>query len=200
MIRIDGLAVSYGSQQVLKNCSLRVEKGSRIALMGPSGCGKTTLINVIAGLVQPDGGTVETAGRVTYVFQEPALFPWLTAAENINVVLSDSAETMPRALQWLEAAGLGDCAEKYPRQLSGGQKQRIAICRALAFGGDILLLDEPLKGLDPATRQRVADLILRESRDKTLLLVTHDPWEAEVLCDRVYRYRDGQFVPGGAGV
>lgn len=193
MIRVEGLSLSYGSQQVLKNCSLVVEKGSHVALMGPSGCGKTTLINVIAGLVQPDSGRVETCGTVTYVFQEPALFPWLTAAENINVVLSDGPDTLPLAQHWLEEAGLADCAAKYPHQLSGGQKQRIAICRALAFGGEILLLDEPLKGLDPDTRERVAALILRESSGKTLLLVTHDPWEAETFCDLVYRYENGTF-------
>ena len=193
MITIDRLTLSYGSQQVLKDCSLRVETGSRVALMGPSGCGKTSLINVIAGLLTPDSGKVSVNGKVSYVFQEPALFPWLTAMDNINVVLSDGPETLPRAEQLLEAVGLSDCRDKYPHQLSGGQKQRIAICRALAYGGDILLLDEPLKGLDADTRDQVSALLRQEWTGKTLLLVTHDPSEAESLCDRVYRWQEGTF-------
>ena len=193
MITIDRLTLSYGNQQVLKDCSLRVEAGSRVALMGPSGCGKTSLINVIAGLLTPDSGKVSVNGKVSYVFQEPALFPWLTAVDNINVVLSDGPETLPRAEQLLEAVGLSDCRDKYPHQLSGGQKQRIAICRALAYGGDILLLDEPLKGLDADTRDQVSALLRQEWTGKTLLLVTHDPSEAQSLCDRVYRWQEGTF-------
>ena len=193
MITIDHLTLSYDSQQVLKDCSLRVEAGSRVALMGPSGCGKTSLINVIAGLLTPDSGKVSVNGKVSYVFQEPALFPWLTAVDNINVVLSDRPETLPRAEQLLEAVGLSDCRDKYPHQLSGGQKQRIAICRALAYGGDILLLDEPLKGLDADTRDQVSALLLQEWTGKMLLLVTHDPSEAQSLCDRVYRWQEGTF-------
>ncbi|MBR5245081.1 MAG: ABC transporter ATP-binding protein [Clostridia bacterium] len=193
MITIDRLTLSYGSQQVLKDCSLQVEAGSHVALMGPSGCGKTSLINVIAGLLTPDSGKVSVNGKVSYVFQEPALFPWLTAVDNINVVLSDGPETLPRAEQLLEAVGLSDCRDKYPHQLSGGQKQRIAICRALAYGGDILLLDEPLKGLDADTRDQVSALLRQEWTGKTLLLVTHDPSEAQSLCDRVYRWQEGTF-------
>lgn len=193
MIAIDRLNVAYGDASVLEDCSLRVTAGSRIALMGPSGCGKTTLINAIAGLAASDSGSIQVNGRVSYVFQEPALFPWLTAEENVNVVLSDKPDTLPQARRWLEEAGLADSLNKYPHQLSGGQKQRVAICRALAFGGDILLLDEPLKGLDPDTREQVANLILNTWKDKTLLLVTHDQWEAQTLCDTVLRYQDGRF-------
>ena len=193
MIAIDHLTLSYGSQQVLKDCSLWVETGSRVALMGPSGCGKTSLINIIAGLLTPDSGSVTVEGKVSYVFQEPALFPWLTAVENINVVLSDSPATLPRAEALLDAVGLSDCRDKYPHQLSGGQKQRIAICRALAYGGDVLLLDEPLKGLDPDTRDRVTRVLLEESAGKTLLLVTHDVQEAQSLCHQVYTWQDGTF-------
>ena len=193
MIAIDRLNVAYGNASVLEDCALRVTAGRRIALMGPSGCGKTTLINAIAGLAAPDSGSIQVNGRVSYVFQEPALFPWLTAEENVNVVLSDKPDTLPQARRWLEEAGLADSLNKYPHQLSGGQKQRVAICRALAFGGDILLLDEPLKGLDPDTREQVANLILNTWKDKTLLLVTHDQWEAQTLCDTVLRYQDGRF-------
>ena len=194
MIRLHDLSLSFDGRQVLKNCNFRVAPGERVAITGPSGCGKTTLINVIAGLLRPENGSVEIGGTVSYVFQEPALFPWLTALENVNVVLSDSAATRPEAERWLEEVGLAAWADKYPRQLSGGQKQRVALCRALAFGGDVLLLDEPLKGLDPETREKTADLIRRAWAEKTLLLVTHDPWEAEALCDKVYAFENGTFV------
>lgn len=193
MIRIQDLTVSYGGPPVLRHCSLHIPRGGHAALMGPSGCGKTTLINAVAGLVRPSGGRIDVNGVVSYVFQEPALFPWLTALENVNAVLSDSRGTLSRAEAWLRAVELGDCGAKYPRELSGGQKQRVAICRALAFGGDILLLDEPLKGLDPELRERTARLILEKSEGRTLLLATHDEAEARALCDRVFRYKDGAF-------
>lgn len=194
MIRIEHLTVAFDGQTVLKDCSLTVPAGSHVALMGASGSGKTTLINVIAGLVQPTSGSATARGKISYAFQEPALFPWLTALENVNVVLSDGPETLAEAQRWLTEAGLAEHLHKYPHQLSGGQKQRVALCRALAYGGDILLLDEPLKGLDADTRDSVVALLRQECRDKTLLLVTHDPLEAQALCDTVLQYRDGQFV------
>lgn len=192
MIRLEKMALAYGEQRVLRDCSLRVEEGERVALMGVSGCGKTTLLQVVAGLLSTDAAAVN--GTVSYVFQESALFPWLTAAENVNVVLGDSAETMSCAKDWLMAVGLADCCGKYPHQLSGGQKQRVSIARALAYGGDILLLDEPFQGLDETTRQQMAALIDREWAGKTLLLATHDLQEAELLHCRVLTYRNGQFV------
>lgn len=192
MIRLEKMALAYGEQRVLRDCSLRVEEGERVALMGASGCGKTTLLQAVAGLLPTDAAAVN--GTVSYVFQESALFPWLTAAENVNVVLGDSTDTMPRAKEWLTAVGLADCCGKYPHQLSGGQKQRVSIARALAYGGDILLLDEPFQGLDETTRQQMAALIDREWAGKTLLLATHDLQEAELLHCRVLTYRNGQFV------
>lgn len=192
MIRLEKMTLAYGEQRVLRDCSLCVEEGERVALMGASGCGKTTMLQVVAGLLSTDAAAVN--GTVSYVFQEPALFPWLTAAENVNVVLGDSADTMSEAQDWLTVVGLADCCGKYPHQLSGGQKQRVSIARALAYGGDILLLDEPFQGLDEATRQQMAALIDREWAGKTLLLATHDLQEAELLHCRVLTYRDGQFV------
>ena len=192
MIDFKDITLAYGGETVLQDCSLRVAQGQHIALMGPSGCGKTTLLNIAAGLLPAEGAEVH--GTVSYVFQEPALFPWLTAVENINAVLSDTPATLPRAKEWLAAVGLADCADKYPHQLSGGQKQRVAIARALAYGGDILLLDEPFRGLDEDTRQQIADLICRTWRGKTLLLATHDAQEAELLHCPVRRWRDGKFV------
>ena len=192
MIHLDNITLTYGRQTVLQDCSLHVTPGQRVALMGPSGCGKTSLLHIVAGLTDGAFGA-EVNGRVSYIFQESALFPWLTAEENINVVLSDSRDTAMQALAWLDAVELADCAGKYPHQLSGGQKQRIAIARALAYGGEILLLDEPFRGLDGDMRERIAGLISREWQGKTLLLATHDLREAELLECTVLPYRDGKF-------
>jgi len=192
MIRLDNITLAYGEQTVLRECSLHVAEGERKALMGPSGCGKTSLLHIVAGLTDGAFGA-EVNGRVSYVFQESALFPWLTAEENINVVLADSRATMPQALAWLDAVGLAHCAGKYPHQLSGGEQQRVAIARALAYGGEILLLDEPFKGLDEDTRWRIAALINEVWQGKTLLLATHDGQEAALLECTVLTYRDGKF-------
>lgn len=192
MIRLENITLSYGGQTVLQDCTLRVQAGARVALMGPSGCGKTSLLNAVAGELSLPGVTV--AGAVSYVFQESALFPWLTAAENVNVVLGDSADTLPQAKDWLAQAGLEVCADKYPHQLSGGQKRRVAILRALAYGGDVLLLDEPFQGLDETAQQRMAELIGQVWAGRTLLLATHDVWEAELLGCHVLTYSDGKFV------
>jgi len=194
MIDAKNISIGYGGEQIINNFDLHVGRGERIALMGPSGCGKTSLMHAVAGLVKPTGGNIKVSGRVSCVFQEPRLLPWLSALENINVVLSDSPETLPEARRWLDAAGLSEAADKLPAELSGGMQQRIAICRALAYEGDILLLDEPLKGMDRELKEKISRLILRCAEGKTLMLVTHDEEEAEVLAQKTYHFIDGSFV------
>ncbi|MBR3555336.1 MAG: ATP-binding cassette domain-containing protein [Oscillospiraceae bacterium] len=195
MILAEKLTAGYPGKTVLKDCSLHVLPGEKCALMGPSGCGKTTLLKLLLGLMKPLSGRSEIRGKAACVFQEPRLLPWRTAAENVNVVLADKGETLPEARAWLEKLGLGEAAGLYPDELSGGMKQRTAIARALAYGGEALLLDEPLKGLDQALKQRTAELILENSRDKAILLVTHDREEAALLADRVLVYADRLFLP-----
>lgn len=195
MIEITNLTAAYGENTVLENCTLSVPEGGRAALMGPSGCGKTTLLRAVAGLVQPQSGSVSAGGRVSFVFQEPRLFPWLTAAQNVAAVLSvGKSAARETALELLRRAGLGSAAEKYPEELSGGMQQRVSICRALAYGGEVLLLDEPLKGLDEQLKYGIAGLIDEYTQGKTLLLSTHDRLEAELLSAGVYEYRDKSFV------
>lgn len=196
MIELKNVTLSYGEQIVLKDQDLTAALGARIALMGPSGCGKTSLLRVIAGLEKPaKGSAVVHTDRISCLFQEPRLFPWLTAEENVNTVLSDRAATLPQARKWLEAVGLPDAAKKYPRELSGGMQQRVSLARALAYNGDILLLDEPLKGLDAETKAEMVRLINTHAAGKTLLLATHDTDEAAALTDTLYFYQNNHFIP-----
>ena len=193
MIDIRDLSLAYNGERVIEDLSLHIEKGGRIAIMGPSGCGKTSLLKAVVGLIKAEKGSISLVGKVAFVFQEPRLLPWLSALDNINAVLSDSPATLAEARKWLEAVGLGDAADKYPAELSGGMQQRLNIARALAYGGDVLLLDEPLKGLDAETKAAVAELIRSSSAGKTLLLVTHDEAEAKAFADKIYVYRDKNF-------
>lgn len=195
MIEIKDLSASYGENAVLSGCSLTVPDGDRAALMGPSGCGKTTLLRAAAGLVKPLGGSVNVPGRVSFVFQEPRLFPWLTAAQNVSAVLPGrERDSLGTALEYLRRAGLGDAADKYPAELSGGMQQRVSLCRALAFGGDALLLDEPFRGLDGELRRDIAELIDECARGRSVLLSTHDEQEARLLGAAVYEYSAGKFL------
>ena len=168
---------------MLSDFSLSLASGEHAALLGPSGIGKSTLLRLIAGLEQPDSGRIHSEFcRVGYVFQEDRLLPWLTAEDNLTVVTGCTRET---AGELLDALELGGEYRAYPDTLSGGMRQRVSIARALAFSPDLLLLDEPFKGLDEALRARVAELI-RKRHDGTLLLVTHDRRECDLLdCQRI---------------
>ena len=191
------MTVTYDGREVLQHVTLTAPDGAHIALMGPSGCGKTTLLRVLAGLRAPDGGSVRVEpGRIACVFQEPRLLPWRTAAENVNAVLSDRAQTMPQARAWLERLELGTAAEQYPAALSGGMQQRVAIARALAYDAPVLLLDEPFRALDTALRARVIACIAAETQGRTLVLATHDPADADALGCAVYAYAGGTFRSG----
>lgn len=196
MIRFENVSLSYGDRTVLRDVNLHVPPGGHAALMGPSGCGKTSLLHLAAGLKKPSSGAVRTgARRLAYAFQEPRLLSRLTAVQNVNAVLSDGPETMGQALRWLEAVGLADAADKLPHQLSGGMAQRVNLARALACGGDLLLLDEPLKELDGDRKQTILSLLAEHAVGRTLLVTTHDPNVARTLADAVYVWRDGAFVP-----
>ena len=195
MLELKDISVRYDGKSVLSGCGLSLGDGERLALMGPSGCGKTTLLRVALSLQPPDTGSVSgDPGRTAAVFQEPRLLPWRTAAESVNVVLSDTPETMPEALSMLERVELSDAVEKYPAELSGGMQQRVSIARALAFRPDLLVLDEPFRGLDDELRGRMVSLLNTSLQSASLLLVTHSEEEAKTLGCRVLRYQDGRFV------
>ena len=195
MLELKEIYLSFGEHAVLSDCSLHLAPGERIALMGPSGCGKTTLLRTALSLQQPDSGTVVCrAHKPAAVFQEPRLLPWLTALENVNLVLSDTPETLPAARAWLECMELADSAGLYPAELSGGMQQRVSLARALACEPDLLVLDEPFKGLDSALYDRILEVLKKALDGASLLLATHREEEALALGCRIVRYNAGQFV------
>ena len=189
MLELKNVSLSYGGLRVLRDVSLRLGAGERIAVMGPSGCGKTSLLRVIAGLQSPDSGTVERmARRLSFVFQEPRLLPWLTAEENVRLVLSD-AHRSEDAAALLSCFGLSDAADKLPAELSGGMQQLVSLTRALVCTPDLLLLDEPFKALDAAAKQNAITAV-SGGTDAAIILVTHDAHEAENLGCRVIDFSE----------
>jgi len=177
--------------RALDQISLEVPQGEFTCLIGASGCGKSTLLSLIAGLEQPTAGTVSVSGRVALMFQEPALFPWLTAAGNVEVALrargTGRAERRQRTAELIEAVHLGGFGGKRPHELSGGMRQRVALARALAQDADVLLMDEPFGALDAITRDLLHDELesLWIDRGFTVLFVTHNVREAARLGDRI---------------
>jgi NitT/TauT family transport system ATP-binding protein len=177
--------------RALDRISLDVPPGEFSCLIGASGCGKSTLLALVAGLEEPTSGAVSVSGRVALLFQEPALFPWLTAAGNVELALRargfGRAERRQRTAELLETVRLGGCGGKRPHELSGGMRQRVALARALAQDADVLLMDEPFGALDAMTRDLLHDELDRicAGRQLTILFVTHNVREAVRLGDRV---------------
>jgi len=205
-LSLRGLTKSYvgktgGVTEVLGGIDLDVAEGEFVAILGFSGAGKTTLISALAGLVEPDGGTMTLRGKPIdgpdrergLVFQSYSLFPWLTVEGNVTLAVDAVHKTRSKAerralvRQKVELVGLGHAMDRKPAQLSGGMRQRVAVARALAMEPKILLLDEPLSALDALTRAKLQDEIerIRKEEGRTILLVTNDVDEALLLADRV---------------
>ena len=198
-IAIQNVSRSYESTQALDDVSFSVSEGEFCCVVGPSGCGKTTLLRAIAGLDDPDGGSILVGGDpVTgpgldrgMVFQEYALFPWRTVRGNIRFGLDRPACDCPdcegRVRELIDLVGLDGFKDAYPKELSGGMKQRAGIARALAPDPEILLMDEPFGSVDARTRDRLhAELLdIWTQTGQTVVFVTHDIDEAVTLADRV---------------
>jgi NitT/TauT family transport system ATP-binding protein len=193
---IDLRAVSkrYAGQNgilALDNIALTVRAGEFLTLVGASGCGKSTLLNLVSGLDQPTSGTVEVDGQAAFMFQEHALFPWLSALDNVATPLRlrgvGKNDRHAQAREYLAAVHLADFADRRPHELSGGMKQRVAIARTLATHAPILLMDEPFGALDAMTRDLLHDELesIWRERNLTVLFVTHNVREAVRLGDRV---------------
>ncbi|MBI2321807.1 MAG: ABC transporter ATP-binding protein [Chloroflexi bacterium] len=205
-------AAPEGGEEVvaLHNVSIDAGGGEFICLLGPSGCGKTTLLNLVAGFLEPTNGEVLVDRQpITgpgydrgVVFQDYALFPWLTVRENVEfgprVLGLPKGERAAVADQYLALVGLADFARRYPHELSGGMKQRVGIARALANHPSILLMDEPFGALDAMTRETMQDelLALTSQDPKLVVFVTHSVLEAVFLADRtiVMSARPGRVI------
>jgi NitT/TauT family transport system ATP-binding protein len=179
--------------------SFTVKAGEFVALLGPSGCGKSTLLMMVAGLEAPSGGAVTIAGRpmtapradIGIMFQDPTLLPWKSAFDNVlfpfQAMNRPVAPNRERARALLDQVGLAGFHGHKPRQLSGGMRQRVAICRALVYEPELLLMDEPFSALDAITRDEMNLVLMKmwEEHHRTALFVTHSIREAVFLSDRV---------------
>jgi NitT/TauT family transport system ATP-binding protein len=180
-----------GAVPALDRVSLQVRAGEFLCLVGASGCGKSTLLNIVAGLDHPSAGAATASGRATLMFQEAALFPWLTVRSNVELALRlrgvGRRERRTRAEELLELVHLGGFASKLPHELSGGMRQRVQLARAFAQEADVVLMDEPFGALDAMTRDLLHDELERLWRDRsfTVLFVTHNVREAARLGDRI---------------
>ncbi|MBE6547049.1 MAG: ATP-binding cassette domain-containing protein [Ruminococcaceae bacterium] len=184
MLKVHNLSVKYGDHTVLQDLSASFPEQGVTALIGPSGVGKTTLFRVLSGLLKPTEGSVtSTYQKPAYLFQEPRLFPWMNALENVSVVCGDKQKAQALLTELLPQE---DALLKYPHELSGGMKQRVSIARALAYDPDILFMDEPFKGLDEATKASAARFIFEKTKDIPVFFITHDK-EDLPYCDTVYR-------------
>jgi len=209
MLEVRNLTKTYGDETAVKKLSFAADKGEFVTLLGPSGCGKTTVLKMVAGLEKPDKGDVLLRGEdvtgtkpeernVGIVFQSSSLFPRMTVRENVEYALkphvADAAERRERAEEVLELVEMEEKAGASPESLSGGESRRAELARALSYEPDVMLLDEPLTGLDRALRTEIRDEIKRIQVETgvTMLFVTHDQEEAISVSDRIVVLNDGE--------
>lgn len=181
-IRIKNLCKAYHGKQVLDHINLSFSDQEKYCMMAPSGYGKTTLLRIMMGLEQADSGSISGLEglRLAPVFQEDRLCENLSVSANIRLTARNPVAEAEIA-QCLAELGLQDCLRQPARELSGGMKRRVAIARALLSGGDLLLMDEPFKGLDAECKDQVISCVRERTADRTVIWVTHDPEEAEQL-------------------
>ena len=218
MIEVKNLKISFGKLNVLKDVSIKIEKGEKIVIIGPSGSGKSTFLRCLNRLETPDGGQILFEGndltnpktnldlcrqKMGMVFQHFNLFPHLTVMQNITLApvtlkLKTQEEAEKEAMELLERIGLPDKANVYPSTLSGGQKQRIAIVRSLAMHPDVMLFDEPTSALDPEMVGEVLEVMKDLARDgMTMVVVTHEMGFAREVADRVLFMNEGYVEEEG---
>lgn len=199
IVEVRGLCKTYSGIEALRDVDLDFPRGKLTSLLGPSGCGKTTLLKIIAGLINADGGTVAVNGKKVskpgperaFVFQDFALLPWATVLRNVafGLELRGTAREEREAIarRYVVDVGLAGFEDKYPHELSGGMRQRVGLARALCVDADVLLLDEPFSAVDEQNRRKFQeDLIrLRTNQNKTFIFVTHSIEEAVYISDRI---------------
>lgn len=191
-LEIKGLHKKFDNLSLFSDFSLDFHEGTITSILGPSGCGKTTLLNIIGDIVKPDSGIL-TGFRektISYIFQDPRLLPWKTVEENIDFVLGRDMSADERKKitdQLIGLMELEDFASYYPSKLSGGMRQRVSIARAFAYPSDIILMDEPLKGLDIKLKLNLIRIFSRmwQADKRTVIFVTHDVDEALLLGNEI---------------
>ena len=194
-LQIDNLNKSYENITLFKDFSIEFPEGTITCILGPSGCGKTTLLNIISKTIKPNSASlVGFDGKiVSYIFQDPRLLPWKTVAQNIDFVLdrditlANRNKTIAHFINLVELDGF---ANYYPTQLSGGMRQRVSIARAFAYPSDIILMDEPLKGLDIKLKLNMIRAFSRiwQTHKRTVIFVTHDVDEALLLGNEILTF------------
>ena len=209
MLELKNVKKSYDGTVVLKDISLDIEEREIVSILGPSGCGKTTLLNLILGIVDADGGKIIFNGEdltdvpmekrgFNIVFQDYALFPNLNVYQNITYGLRNKPEISSKeeVEELISLLGLEEHLSKRIGQLSGGQKQRVALARTMVMKPKILLLDEPLSALDGVIKESIKDRIktIAKEYNLTTIIVTHDPEEALTLSDRVMIINEGEIA------
>jgi len=191
-LEIKNISKAYGEVNLFDNFSIGFDEGKITCILGPSGCGKTTLLNIIGGIVKPDSGSINgfEGKAISYIFQDPRLLPWKTVSGNIEFVLGHEIPAREResiADRFIRLVELEDFADYYPAKLSGGMRQRVSIARAFAYPSDIILMDEPLKGLDIKLKLNLIRTFSRiwETDKRTVIFVTHDVEESLLLSNEI---------------
>jgi phospholipid/cholesterol/gamma-HCH transport system ATP-binding protein len=221
VILIEHLKKSFGDNEVLKDINLELHKGENIVVLGRSGQGKSVTIQCVAGLLEPDEGSLKVLGKevkelseeelkdlrskLGFLFQSGALYDSMTVKENLSFPLTrvlkmkDEAEMEKRITEVLESVGLEEAIDKYPSDLSGGMRKRVGLARTLILRPEIILYDEPTTGLDPITSREISELIvkLQEKYDTSSIIITHDMACARIVADRIAVMNDGKFIATG---
>lgn len=191
-IIINNLCKSYGNMTIFSKWSFEFQQGKRYCFMGSSGRGKTTLLRILAGLEKADNGRIQglKSQKITMVFQENRLCEWENAVKNVSMVATGKSffqkVSLPDICQQLQQVGIEDL-EKPVCQFSGGMKRRVAIVRAIYPESDFVLMDEPFTGLDNKTKQQVIQYVLKEQRERTLIISTHSEEEASLLQGKILK-------------
>ncbi len=186
-IVVRDLSKTFNENQVLNNISYTFQEGCITCIMGPSGSGKTTLFNILMGLMKPEAGKITglEGKKISAVFQEDRLCESFTAIQNITAI-TGKKYTVSEIEAEFKKVELTEYEAKPVRELSGGMKRRVAILRAVMAESDIIFMDEPFKGLDEALKLKVIDYVRNKVKGKTVIIITHDMTEAEILSDKIY--------------
>lgn len=192
-IKLEDIKKKYNNLKVIENFNMSFSSDKVHCIFGPSGCGKSTLLNIITGIITSYSGKIEGMEdkSFSYVFQENRLLPWLSVEGNIMFVLESNyskREAEKISEKYIDLVKLSKFKNNFPRELSGGMKQRVSIARALAYNGDIIVMDEPFKGLDMELKTSLMNFIVNycKSNNKLYIYTTHDTFEAAYMADNIY--------------